>query len=332
MKAIKYSILVYCIFLLVLGTSCTQNIYIATDNPDIVYLAEAYNNEFKNKPVTVYYSKKLSRLAQKKPFHFIAINNTIQNEPFLSSSILTSIKKISSSKLINNTKNNAKLLSFSLPLVVSLSNSPNKFEHNKTRFTLSEIQQISANNISIKNDIYSLGFYPVDESFNNMFENNIKKQEWLAQANLSNTELQTYYSEHYLPAPLITRILDNNIIYKFISSYNFFLLPEHTQKKFTIYLLTLDNGNIPAITPLYISNIKNNVNNRFYSTHFFKWIFTQKAQESTITLKQKLTNNPTPLFINNHLSSVWTSNTSFLFPDNNWLSTNQPLFSQIIVY
>lgn len=316
------------IFLNIAILSCNATIYIASDNTDMIFAANAYNNTFKKKkPIIVFVSQDISHtVSTQKTTYVVSKTTTTQQQKLLSSFSFNPINLTDNNVSITKSYNNMQLLSFSLPLIIIKKDSKSNQHFFQSRITSSELQNLSKSLIKKINDYnYILGFYPTDNTFIDIFDNEIQYQEWLNFAQIDNPLIQQYYNAHFSIVPLKELLTTDNIIYKYISSYDYFLLPQDIRNQFDVFIFTKDNGQIPIVSPVYIGSLAKSKDKRH---HFIKWLLSVSAQQKIIDLKQQYTNN-TLSFIDNHLSTIWNVNLSTIFASDFWLWNNQPLFSQI---
>lgn len=320
-----YSIALLCLLLII---SCNKPIHIISDNPEIALIAEAYNNKVKKPLVIVHDIENITTLTQNKKLDFIITDpiDTKYNNFFSS----IDFEKIHIPSIhIKHTYNNMALLSFSFPFI-AIRKDMDENPYNSKRISLQMLQIIAKTNTTKKDadNLYYLGFYPIDNSFYDVFSSPTQKQNWLIESGLDSKEIETYYKKHYNSVPLISRLLDKNIQYKYISSQRFYAMPHTIQDMFNIYLLENETNTINIVSNVYIGYISSGIVRKSRTKHFYKWLFSYEGQQEIIALQRK--QNPyTPSFIDNSFSSVWETNTKILFQNNAWIYQNQPLYTQI---
>lgn len=313
-----------CIIFLSLLIGCTRYTYIATTSPDLLFPAEVYNSLFPNKKIIVYYDETLTNIFQQHTTIHYVVAPIHTNEQFLQTLEFT--KPYSEKNHLQHIKHNMQLLSFSLPLIIIKKThaSPNTFLQNNISLSQLLTESLPHNSIEDLSSV-TLGFYPIEDSFELLFESQKQYIEWMQQAKIYDNTITQYYKNRYGPVALINIILDENIIYKYLSSHAFFSLPLHIRQQFNVYFLNTDTNTIPIANPLYLGKIKESV----HSSHFMSWIYTLDAQEKIIQLAQEYLNQDAPSFLDNHCSTSWQVNQTFIFNNDTWLWDNQPLFSHI---
>ena len=324
----KYYIYILLLIMVVL-TSCNKQslITIATNSPDMLFIAEAYNNVAIDSAVLLLYDEDISNILEQNVVDYVVSDTASQDKRDVIESldIVPHIIEGENISLIKDVYNNMNLLSFSLPLVIIKKDSEHIDAKLEAHISLSQLQLKSTELLEQENIDYRLGFYPIQSEFVEVFTSNEEHDLWLNVASIDTQDITQYYNDHYAPAPLEEILLDDNIVYKFVSSYTFFTLDSAVQNEFEVYFLTLDSGQMPIISPIYIGQL--NAREKV----FLDWVYTLQAQKDIVTLKQSFYDNTHRSFVDNHFSAVWSLNEALIFSNDIWLWNNKPKFSHITI-
>ena len=190
----KYKYLISLLFVVVF-ISCNKTIHIISDKPEAALIAEAYNNKIKKSIIVVHNMEYITTLVQNNTIDFI-ITNPLNSKykDFFSS---TDFKKMNiSSTYIKGTYNDMTLLSFSLPLI-AIRKDMDEHPYNRKRISLQTLQTINRTYTEklSSDDSYHLGFYPIDNSFYDVFSNAIQEQNWLIESGLDSKDINNYYKK-----------------------------------------------------------------------------------------------------------------------------------------